>query len=82
MGNNLSDEDKERVRIKAKGIMENFMGALKDVDDIPIEFGSEREKDARDFFDNKYEGEEFRARFLKNAKNVDNNQIVAEREKW
>ena len=82
MGNNLSEEDKEKVRLKAKGIMENFMKALNEVDNPSLEFGSQRNKDVRDFFDNKYQGDEFRDMFLKNAKNTEDNQIVAERKKW
>ena len=78
----LTQEDKNNVREKAKRIMDDFMKAIKDVEDVPIEFGSKREKDTRGSFENKYEGEEFRERFLKNAKNVDDNQIVAERKKW
>ncbi len=82
MENKLSDEDKEKVRLKAKQIMENFMGALNEVEGVSVDFGADREKDTRDFFDNKYTGKKFRERFLKNAKNVDDNQIVAERKKW
>ncbi len=81
MGKILSEEDKEAVRLKAKKIMDDFMGALSDAEDISSNFGSERNKDTRDFFDNKYD-DEFRERFLKNAKNVDDNQIVSERKKW
>jgi len=80
--NKLSDGDKETVRLKAKQIMDDFMNALNDVDDMSLEFGALQEKDTRDFFENIYFGEEFRERFLKNAKNIDDNQIVAERKKW
>ena len=78
----ISEEDKLKVKEKAKQIMNDFMKALDEVEDIPVEFGANRTKDTRDFFGNKYEGEEFKERFLKNAKNVEDDQIVAEKKKW
>ena len=70
------------VREKAKKIIDGFMAALEKAPAHNLEFGANRDKDVRTDFFGKYADSDFKQRFLKNAKNVEEDQIVAEKKKW
>ena len=76
------DIDKEEVRVLAKKIMDEFISALNKVEEITPEFGVQRDENVREPFENKYSGDEFKSKILKNAPKKDEDFIIAEKKKW
>ena len=78
----LSEEEKEDIRLEAKKIMDSFGEKLSVLGDLPEEGGIFREESYREEKKNFCEGKEFRKRIFKNAKNKNEDFIIAEKKKW
>lgn len=74
--------DKEKVKEQAKKLMDEFVSALENAEEIKEDFGVDRKDVMRVPGKDKYKGSDFKERMLKNAPKVEDEQIVAERKKW
>ena len=74
--------DKEKVAQQAKKIMDSFMAALSNADNQEPEFKVKREANIRDAKADLKTNPGFRDRMLKNAPQVKDDCILAEKKKW
>ncbi|MBW2987523.1 hypothetical protein KY336_03135 [Candidatus Woesearchaeota archaeon] len=75
--------DRKQVRAQAKKIIDSFMSALEKVETEEIlRYGVKREDFLRKPGESKYNETDFSERMLDNAKNKEDDQIVAEKKKW
>jgi len=74
--------DHQKITQQAKKIMDNFISALDKADNKNLDFTVKRDSNIRKDNDHLQTNNDFSERMLKNAPNVKNDCIVAERKKW
>ena len=74
--------DHQKITQQAKKIMDNFISALDKADNKNLDFTVTRDSNIRKDNDHLQTNNDFSERMLKNAPNVKNDCIVAERKKW
>ena len=74
--------DKQKITQQAKKIMDNFISALDKVDHKNPDFKIKRDSNIRNDNTHFETNKDFSERMLKNAPEVKNDCIVAERKKW
>ncbi len=72
--------DKAKIQEQAKKLLDNFAAALGDIktEEIYVERGEDR----RDEKEASKPNEDFKKRMLENAKNKDDDSIIAEKGSW
>ena len=74
--------DTKKITQQAKKIMDDFVKELDKAGSKNLDFTVERDANIRDDKPKLQTNADFRDRMLKNAPNVKNNCIVAEKKKW
>ena len=73
--------DEEKIKKKAKAVMDEFIKALDKVGEISGEVGLEREQTTREASKSKH-NKDFGERMLKNAPKKEDGHVIVEKKSW